>query len=131
MNLYKYINRESISYLICGGVTTVIGIGSFAIAMHFGLNTATANTISTVLAVSIAFIFNKVIVFRSLDWSVSAWIKEFAKFCGARAFTFILETAALILLVDRLGFHDLTTKTFTVAMVIIGNYVLSKWLVFR
>jgi len=127
----KYLNRETISYLIFGVLTTIIGLGSFALAVHVGLGTATANTVSTVLAVLFAYVTNKIFVFRSPGWGLKLLLVEFGKFCGARLVTFIMETLLLVLLVDVLGFHSVLMKGFTMVLVVLGNYILSKWVVFR
>ena len=127
----KYLNRETISYLIFGVLTTIIGLGSFALAVYFGLGTAISNTISTVLAVLFAYVTNKIFVFRAPGWGLKLLIVEFGKFCGARLATFVAETALLVLLVDILGFNSVLMKGFTMALVILGNYILSKWVVFK
>ena len=129
--LTKVLNRESISYLICGGCTTILGLGIFSLAVFWGVETAIANTIATVIAVCFAYVVNKTIVFQSKNWRFKSVIREFAKFCSARFFTFASETALLLLLIDVLGFHSVLSKGFTSALVIVGNYMLSKWVVFR
>ena len=129
--LKKFLNRETISYLVCGGCTTILGLGTFTIAVYLGVETALANTIATAIAVCFAYCVNKIIVFRSRDWRFISVIREFAKFCGARFFTFISETVILVLLIDLLGFHSVLSKGFTSILVIVGNYMLSKWVVFR
>ena len=129
--MIKYLNRETISYLICGGLTTAVGLGSFALAVHIGAGTVVANTLSTVLAVLFAYVTNKVFVFRSRRWTIVFLAAEFTKFCGARLVTFVLETALLVLLVDVFGLNSFIMKTLTMVLVIIVNYILSKRMVFK
>ena len=129
--LMKYVNRETISYIICGVLTTIVGLGSFVIAVNLGLGTAIANTVSTVLAVIFAYITNKIIVFQSLSWKLGLLIVEFIKFCGARAATFLAETLLLILLIDMMGFGSTLMKALTTIFVIVANYVFSKFIVFK
>jgi putative flippase GtrA len=126
----KYLNRETVSYLICGVLATIVGLGTYALAIYVGLNTATANTVSTVLAVLFAYATNKVFVFRSPGWGLKKIAPELGKFCAARLLTFVVETLLLVLLVDMMGLHSMITKGGTMVLVIIGNYVLSKWIVF-
>jgi len=127
----KYLNRETISYLIFGVLTTIIGLGSFALAVYFGLGTAISNTVSTMLAVLFAYFTNKIFVFHAPGWGLKLLIVEFGKFCGARLITFVAETALLVLLVDILGFNSVIMKGFTMVLVVLGNYILSKWVVFK
>ena len=129
--LRKYINRETIAYLVCGLLSMVVGLGSFALAVQWGSATAAANTISTVLAVLFAFATNKIFVFQSKKWALKPLLFEAAKFSGARFVTFVLETALLVLLVDVLGFHSVIMKAFTLVLVVLGNYLLSKFFVFK
>ena len=127
----KLINREIIAYGIFGLLTTILALASFAGAVHIGLSVVAANTVSTVLAVLFAYITNKIFLFRSKVWRLTNLVTEFLTFCGSRLATFVGETALLYLLVDIGGFDPVITKAVTMVLVIIFNYVLSKWMVFR
>ena len=127
----KLLNYETISYLVCGALTTIVGFGSFVLLINANFGTAASNTISTVLAVLFAFFTNKIFVFRSARWSLKLVAREFAKFCSGRLVMFIAETLLLILLVDVIGLNSAIIKAFTMALVIVGNYCFSKWVVFR
>ena len=126
----KFLNRETISYLICGVLTTIVGFGSFALADYTGMGTAAANAISNGLAILFAYVTNKIYVFRSPSWAPRFVAAEFAKFCGARLIIFALETLLLLLLVDVLGFNSLLMKGLAMVLVVLGNYGFSKWMVF-
>lgn len=126
----KLLNYETISYLICGVLTTLIGFGSFVLLIYAGFGTATANTVSTVLAVLFAYFANKVFVFKSTSWGIKFVAEEFVKFCSGRLVMFIAETLLLVLLVDVLGFNSTIMKAFTIMLVVVGNYCFSKWVVF-
>ena len=130
-NIKTFLNRETISYLIVGVLTTGVGFGSYAAALYAGFGIIAANTFSHVLAVIFAYITNKAFVFRSLDWSIKNILKEFGKFGSARIISYVLETALLVYLVDILGFHALITRMFTMTLVVIGNYIFSKFIVFK
>ena len=127
----KLLNYETISYLICGALTTLVGFGSFVLFTYVSFGTAAANTFSTVLAVFFAYIVNKKFVFKSAVWSIKFVAKEFAKFCSARIVVFVAETLLLVLLVDALGFNSTIMKAFTMVLVVVGNYCFSKWIVFK
>lgn len=126
----RFLNRETISYVIFGILTTIIGFGVYSLCVYWGLKTIAANTISTVLAVIFAYVTNKAFVFRSRSWKPAALLPEFAKFCGARVATYIMETALLYLLVDVLELNSMLMKALTTVLVVAANYVLSKWMVF-
>ena len=126
----KYLNRETISYLICGVLTTLVSFASYVLCVHLGLSTVMANTISNVLAILFAYVTNKIFVFQSPSWALNILVPEFLKFCGARLGTFIVETMLLVLLVDVMNLPSILMKGITTILVVVGNYVLSKWMVF-
>ena len=127
----KILNYETISYLVCGGLVTIVGFGSFVLFVHADFGTAASNSISTAMAVVCAYLLNKVFVFKSTGWGIKFIAEEFAKFCSGRLVMFVLETLLLILLVDVLELDPTIMKAFTVTLVVIGNYCFSKWIVFR
>ena len=127
----KFLNYETISYLVCGVLVTVIGFSSFVLLVHMNLGTAASNLISSALAVVCAYLLNKVFVFKPARWGIKFIMQEFAWFCSGRLVMFVLETLLLIGLVDVLGFDPAVMKAFTVTLVIVGNYCFSKWVVFR
>ena len=129
--LKRFLNQETISYLIVGVLTTGVGFGSYALALYAGFGIVAANTFSHVLAVIFAYITNKAFVFRALDWSIKNILREFGKFGAARIVSYVLETVLLVYLVDILGFDALITRGFTMILVVVGNYIFSKFIVFK
>jgi len=126
----KYCNRETISYLICGVLTTIVGIVVFWLCEQAGFHVAVSNTISTVAAVTFAYFVNKIIVFRSNSWDIKVLIREVFAFIAGRFATYVMETLLLVALVDMLGLPGFVCKVFTSVLVVIGNYLISKKAVF-
>ena len=59
-------NKEMLLYLLFGGLTTIVSIGTYAwfnVGMH--INELIANIISWIFAVTFAYITNKIWVFQS------------------------------------------------------------------
>lgn len=129
--ILKCCNRETISYLICGGLTTLLGIVVFWLSERAGSHVALSNTISTGVAITFAYIVNKVIVFRSASWSKGVMVKEVFTFLAGRFATYVMETLLLVLLVNIIGLPGFVCKLFTSLLVVIGNYVISKKAVFN
>jgi len=129
---HRFINYETISYLFFGGLTTMVGLGSYWLFIFYlEMGIATANNISNVLAIIFAFFVNKMFVFRSPGWRPRILVPELVKFGASRAFTSVVETLVLMLLVDWLGLHAMLMKLLTMVFIqVIGNYVLGKWVVF-
>jgi len=129
--LKKPLTRELVWYVIFGVATTIVGFGSYALFVHFGLGVALANTLSHVLGILFAFGTNKVWVFRALDFSAKRVAIEFIKFVSSRLAALVFETLLLVLLVDVLGYHPIVCKVFTSILVVVLNYVASKKIVFK
>ncbi len=150
-NLLKQY-REVISYLFWGGMTTVVGWGSYSLIVTllkersemvgvFGLNISMAvlqaNVWSWICAVLFAFVTNKIWVFQSKNWSAKVVMPELGKFVSARIVTGVLEIIAVPLLVGiglnqtLFGIEGMVAKVIVSVLVVILNYVFSKLIVFR
>ena len=128
----KICNRETISYLICGILATIINIAIFWLCEKSGLSVALSNTIATLIAICFAYFTNKLIVFRSFSWKFTTLAKEIFTFATGRIITFVIETLLLVLLVDVMSLNSFISKLFTTALIqVIGNYIISKKIVFK
>jgi len=83
------------------------------------------------LAVLLAYVLNKIFVFRSLSWQIKTLIKEIGSFTAGRLATYISETLLLVLLVEMLGLPGFVCKVFTTGLVVAANYAISKKWVFK
>ena len=129
--LYKKF-REEISYLFWGGMTTLVSYGSyFLFTRGFHLDPLVSNVLSWICAVAFAFIVNKIFVFHSASWKPATVAGEAWKFVSARIFSFVLEMAIMFLGVKILHFNDLIVKVIATVIIVILNYFLSKFLIFR
>lgn len=144
--MLKKINRELISYLIFGVLTTLVSIVSFEVAnLILGQELyLVSNIISWVIAVAFAFVTNKLWVFESKSWAVSVIKPEIITFVAARLFSLLLEGVGLYLLIDVLslgafsavvfGFTltgTLISKLIMQVIVVIANYIFSKFIIFN
>ena len=134
--LAKY--REVISYLFFGGLTTLVSWGTYALFVGpLALGTNVGNVLSWVCAVSFAFVTNKLWVFNSKSWAWPAWLKEAGAFFAGRIFSGVVELGGLPLLMwmgldqPLFGIEGFAAKVTISVVVIILNYFLSKFLVFR
>ena len=126
------LTYEIVSYLFFGGLTTLVGLGSFAVFLYvFGMGVAMGGAVSNALAIIFAFGTNKIYVFLSPSWRAGVVLPELVKFGVSRALTSVVEVLALVLLVDVLGLNAMVMRLLTMAIIqVLGNYVLSKWVVF-
>ena len=115
-----------------GGVTTVVNYGVFVLCGHvFHLGVVPSNIIAWILAVIVAFVTNKLWVFESKSMKAKTVGKEFGEFVVARLLTLVIETLLLWIFVDKLHVNDLIMKIITNVIVVILNYVFSKFFIFK
>ena len=118
-------------YLFFGGLTTLVNfLVYFPMYNWLSLSAALSNVIAWAVAVLFAYLTNKPFVFHSNDWSVQVIVPEFAKFLGCRIGSGVLETAIIWLTVDCLAFNGNVVKIIVSVLVVILNYIASKWFVF-
>ena len=129
--------REVIVYLIVGVLTTVFAWGCKFLwnAIFYGgtaLPTVAQNTVLSVVenvsGIAFAYPTNRKWVFQSKNPNILA---ELTSFVGARAATWILGWLLNMLLVYVFGVSVFISTVVVGVMVVIGNYVFSKLLVFR
>lgn len=126
--------EEIILYLIVGVLTTVVSLGVYYGCVYTFLNPENpielqcANIISWVAAVTFAYLLNRKVVFKS---SSKNYMAEIVRFYSSRVITLLMDMAIMFLMVSVLGKNDKAAKLVTQVVVTVGNYVFSKWLVFR
>lgn len=130
-DIYARLGQETVRYLIAGVLTTLIDLGIFSILIAFGTDDRLANRVSIVTAVLFAYFINKLFVFRRHSASKSALVLEFLKFICGRAVTALLEDWGYPLLLGVVGEREVLAKAFTIVVVFILNYLISKLFVFR
>lgn len=119
-------------YLFFGCLTTAVSFVVYFSCFHYAhFSAAWSNVIAWAGAVLFAFVTNKPFVFKSHDWSCAVILPELGKFVGSRLLSGLLETGFLALTVDLLQFHNLTMKLIASVIVVIMNYIFSRWIVFR
>ncbi len=127
----KIITKEVILYIVFGLLTTLINLGSFYILndlCHWDQNVS--NCIAIILAVLVAYLTNKDLVFHSEAKAVKEKLQEFVKFILARAFTMILEFLGGWLLFQT-AIPKMISKILVTIIVVILNFFMSKFFAFK
>lgn len=128
----KLINRETITYIIAGVLTTVINyISYYWFCRILGIETLVANIIAWVIAVSFAYLINARWVFQSKKTGLRSEVDKIMKFFGARICSLALEEAGMLLFVTLLDLNDLIVKACLNILVIVVNYFFSKLIIFN
>ena len=124
--------REIILYLVFGGLTTLVNfVVYFLCTSGLSLSWSVSNVAAWVLAVLFAYVTNRIWVFQSKTKGASALLREFLSFVLCRLLSLGFDMAIMFLCVDVLHINDLIAKVFTQVVVIVLNYVFSKWIIFR
>jgi putative flippase GtrA len=124
--------KEVLLYLFFGGLTFFLSIFLYWLFAHpLGLTPLVANVICWVLCVAFAYVTNRTWVFQDKAREPKGIVKEAAAFAAGRLATLALEELILWLGISVLGFPDVPVKVVAQVLVIVGNYVISKFFVFR
>lgn len=134
--IIKY--KELITYIIFGGLTTLVNWATYTVLVHFTPAGITiSNAVAWVVGVIFAFVTNKLWVFESKSLAIGVLAKEFISFVAARAVTGVLEIFGVPFLV-KIGLDQTIfsiegawSKLIVSVAVVILNYVFSKLIVFK
>ena len=127
----KLINRETVSYLFFGVVTTLVNWIVYYGLDLLGVNYLVAQVIAWFVAVVVAYVTNRRYVFHSEVSDTPGILKEFFGFIGARILSFLIETFILWLFVEQLGVSELIVKIPASVLTVILNYIFSKLFIFK
>lgn len=127
-----YTRHESvILYIFFGGLTTLVSFATHFSTRFLGGSVEVATTVSWICAVLFAFFTNRKWVFNSPTKGTAAFFRQLVSFFGARLFSFLVELAIMTVFVNFLHYNELLIKIAANVVVLILNYILSKFLVFR
>ncbi|SFH77950.1 Putative flippase GtrA (transmembrane translocase of bactoprenol-linked glucose) [Pisciglobus halotolerans] len=128
--LKKY--EEAISYLVFGGLTTVVNIVAFFLLdTVLNMQYLVANLIAIIVSILFAFFTNKRYVFKSKSETLRDWLKEFLLFVGFRAVSGVFDMLSMWVLVDFLQIDTNISKILTQFIVVVLNYFFSKFFIFK
>lgn len=128
--LKKY--KSFIAYAVFGVFTTVVNIVTYDLCYYkAGMSNTLSNILAWILAVTFAYLTNKVWVFGSNSWMWATLRKEVAAFISCRLATGIMDLIIMYVCVDVIGWHAMMMKIISNILVIILNYVFSKLVIFK
>ena len=139
LDLYKKY-EEQINYLVVGGLTTVVGVGSKILLLSTfldqknGFHLQVEEITSWVLAVAFAYFANKIFVFKSNERGIKC-AREMFNFVKGRIATQLIQMFIMWFFITLLKLDSFTwVIIFTLVcqvMQIVLNYIISKLLVFK
>lgn len=125
--------EEIINYIIVGGFTTFVSLATYYISVLTFLNPnnpfqlQVANVVSWICAVTFAYFANKKFVFKNNSENLSSAIKFFL----SRVSTLLIDMASMYVFVSLLNINDKISKILVQFLVLILNYIFSKFIVFK
>lgn len=124
-------NNSVIRYIFWGGCTTLVNLGTYYLLRSVtSLGVTSSNVLSIITAILFAYVVNSKFVFQSEASTAKAKFSEFIKFVGARVSTMIIEVGGVFIMADLLAMNDYVAKFLIQFIVLVLNYVFSKFLVF-
>ena len=128
-------------YIYFGALTTFLSLASQYLAAFamtnwgYNINDPVPNTICTtfswIIAVTFAFFTNKTYVFKSKSSTKAEFLKQAGAFYGARVVTYFLELGIMLLFASWLLWNYYLVKFGAQFLILLGNYIFSKLVVFR
>lgn len=130
---------EQLTYLIFGGIATLLNIVLAMVFRSFGMSTTLNTVLDNVICILFAYTTNRLWVFKSRSKGADA-LREFGSFILCRLGTMAMDVAVMWLGADIigpallpaawLGLWFLGVKVFSNVLVILFNYIFSKKIIF-
>lgn len=133
IKIYKKY-EELINYLIIGILTTIVSLATYYLLTLTILDANNkvylqiANIISWIACVTFAYFTNRKYVFKVKNKSN---IKEVINFYLSRISTLLIDMIIMYVFVSILKFDNRIVKLIAQVVIIILNYILSKFIVFK
>lgn len=121
--------KQAIRYVLWGLISVVVNFGTFYLLYHLAhMNYQLANVIAWFLGVQVGFWVDRIIVFRHKSKTA---FQEMIAFYGTRIFTYLVEALTLWIGITLLTADGTATKIVGQFLAIVGNYVFSKFFIFK
>ena len=149
--LIKLLKSEFVSYVIFGGLTTLIYVIVKSLMFKLPIENqsfsiAAATTVAWTAGVLFAFITNKLFVFKSKSFERKVLFYEFLTFFGARLLSYFVDLGLSILFIEVMNMGGTVALTFggkehvfenigstlvIQVIVVLMNYIFSKLIIFK
>ncbi len=124
--------RNMVAYVIAGIAATALNFFLFWVfidLLHWETNLS--NTLSVIITIFFAYFCNKIFVFRTHTSGLMTFLREITTFFASRFVTMLIEIGGVFFFCTVLHFEPLIVKIALNVVVIVLNYVFSKFIVFR
>jgi len=127
----KIWSMQAFRYLFWGGCTTGVNLATFALLEYaWDIPVSVANLISILTALIFAFFVNRWLVFQKDREDLWTITREFASFAELRFCTLGIEFFGVVFLHEKVGLSAFLSKLLIQIIIIILNYLISKFIIF-
>ena len=131
INLIKKY-KSFITFGLFGVLTTVVNIVTYNLCyVHAGMSNNLSNVVAWILAVTFAYLTNKVWVFESKSWAWEVLRREVPAFVSCRLATGVMDLVIMYISVDLMHWNAMVMKLLSNVLVILLNYIFSKLVIFK
>jgi putative flippase GtrA len=123
--------RHYSMYLIFGIITTLVNLVIYKVLIDAGIHYTVSTTIAFIVAVTVAFWTNRTWVFRSQSRGLKAIFREMTSFFSVRIVTYFVDLLGLVMLIELLHLDEFISKIIINILVVVLNYLLSRFVVFQ
>lgn len=139
IKLFIVKNRELVLYIIVGASTTFLNLFIYFALLYcfehsFRFNIPSwqiAEFIAFVIAVIYSFCMDKYVVFNSKFISIVKLLFEFCQFVLTRILVEALSAFIMHIAIDIHGANAYVVKVLVMMIIIVLNYITSKFIIFR
>lgn len=134
MKLKDFLKRRKTFLLYCiyGAMATMLETGLYYLLYIIAeLSNTTSTIVSWFLTVIFAFFTNKLFVYRSREWGMRNFLREFISFFSARLTTGIFNLFLMLVTVDYLGLDGVAMKLLSALLAGGANYLIGLFVIFR
>jgi putative flippase GtrA len=112
---------------VCGGSGVTLDFLAFSGLVYLGVWYQLANIVGYAAGTLLSFFLNRAITFGVYD----APVRRFLSFAGVAVVGYVISSAVLWLLVERLGIHPMVAKIMTLFVVLATQFSLNTLITFR
>lgn len=124
--------KDVVPYIFFGILTTIVNVVAYWGLVHkFGLTILCGTVLAWLISVMFAYLTNRKWVFESAAVTKYGMIKELLSFFLCRIMTGVIDWGCMLIFVNLLHYHDVLVKIVANSVVIICNYLASKFIVFK
>jgi len=125
-------NKQALLYLFFGGIAFFLNIILFYVMKElWGINELVANFLAWLVCATFQFFTNRTWAFHAETEGAGDLIKQMLSFYASCLFTLILEELIIYVFITRMGLATMPVKLAAQVIVIVLNYVLRKYIVFK